>query len=541
MDRFTRRRTTLQWRQEQLRATQTTLNEFRSVNTAFDRPTAINNANTWNAMRVNVTQLNNVGAASGITVTATGYAVPENFTVEVIQRATAHFVVGSQQDRDEIPDMMSSTLASLGMTGGANLNINGTAITIGENRTLAQAISQINASEAGVTVRFDNLRGAFTMTSNTTGQDSNIVIGSGSNAFFEELGLMTAGTLSTTDGSRAGQDAFLRLTDSNGAINGGADLLAGSNTYTGLFRSSSNVIRDIGGLIIDISNATDRTVDGSGNTVTAGQSININVHRNMDDAMDAIREFVENYNNLIRYLNLLHTTPRPRAGNSVRGAFFEPLTDEERAAMSDREIERWEEQARIGLLHRDRDIRNLHDQIRQAMFAPVTLADGTQFSLFNIGITTVGRNGAPGDQLIGVLQIDEERLREELEANPERVQQLFARTPAEVNGGMLGATIEQRNARAPYVGLGFRLDDLLRTAADDDRGSLRQRAGYTRGLNTTENIMSRQIRDYDRRIEQMQAWLVRRENHFFAMFARMEAAMAQSHAQMDSLFAFGMQ
>jgi len=25
------------------------------------------------------------------------------------------------------------------------------------------------------------------------------------------------------------------------------------------------------------------------------------------------------------------------------------------------------------------------------------------------------------------------------------------------------------------------------------------------------------------------------------MFARMEAAMAQSHAQMDSLFAFGMQ
>jgi hypothetical protein len=37
----------------------------------------------------------------------------------------------------------------------------------------------------------------------------------------------------------------------------------------------------------------------------------------------------------------------------------------------------------------------------------------------------------------------------------------------------------------------------------------------------------------------MQQFLIRRENHFFSMFARMEQAMAQSHAQMDALFAMG--
>jgi flagellar hook-associated protein 2 len=187
-------------------------------------------------------------------------------------------------------------------------------------------------------------------------------------------------------------------------------------------------------------------------------------------------------------------------------------------------------------------MRAIHQQLRAVMFNPVVLerdANGRvsdQIFLFDVGITTVGRDGAPGDQLIGVLQIDEDRLRQALEENPERVQALFA------GGGLRpSGTMEERNARSPYVGLGFRLDDALNNIARDGRGSLQQRAGYNSGLNVSENIMSRQLRAYDRRIDAMQAFLHRRENHFFSMFARMENAMAQAHSQMDSLFAFGQQ
>jgi flagellar capping protein FliD len=91
------------------------------------------------------------------------------------------------------------------------------------------------------------------------------------------------------------------------------------------------------------------------------------------------------------------------------------------------------------------------------------------------------------------------------------------------------------------MGLGQRLYDILTTFGADDDGPLRQRAGYTSGLMVSENLMTRQLRDYDRRIMEMESFLQRRENHFFAMFARMENAMAQSHAQMDALFAFGAQ
>jgi len=287
-------------------------------------------------------------------------------------------------------------------------------------------------------------------------------------------------------------------------------------------------------------------------------SFTINAERDITDVMESIKGFVEQYNELIRHINSLHSTARPRAGNRPSGAFFEPLTDEQRNSMSDREVERWEEQAKTGLLHRDSDIRQLHDQLRNAMFNRVNLGDGRHISMHEIGITTVGRNGPAGDQMIGVLQIDENALRAALEERGDEVKMLFARTGMDANQAnarkyrynddlpdnppyMNSSTIAQRNYRAPEVGLGFRIDDILRTFAQDDDGPLRQRAGYTSGLMTSENTMSRQIRDYSERISRMESWLQRRENHYYAMFAKMEAAMQQSHSQMDALFAFATQ
>jgi len=87
------------------------------------------------------------------------------------------------------------------------------------------------------------------------------------------------------------------------------------------------------------------------------------------------------------------------------------------------------------------------------------------------------------------------------------------------------------------AGLAFRLNFIIENATGLT-GTLRDRVGIANGHDATTNRMSRQIQAYDSRLEQMQRWLQRRESHFFAMFARMEQAMAQSQAQMDSIFAF---
>jgi flagellar hook-associated protein 2 len=120
-----------------------------------------------------------------------------------------------------------------------------------------------------------------------------------------------------------------------------------------------------------------------------------------------------------------------------------------------------------------------------------------------------------------------------LENNPENVQQLFTNqelTPV--------ANPSQRTARLDRQGIAMRMNDIVDLAVRHD-GTIGSRVGQEGRTDVANNQMSRQIREYDQRISEMQTWLMRRENHFFRMFSRMEQAMAQSHQQMDSLWAFG--
>lgn len=647
MNRLTSRRQVVQWRQDDVRAVRTQLLDFNA--TVVNRvpvgdERVITNANAWNTMRATVTGVNG-SEATGINVTATNSAIPQNIRMEVVQTAQAHFVSGGQPPATVMVGGrvdLSTRVTALNAVGefeigvGTGDDATSARIQLTSTMTIQDAMDAINRSGAGVTMRFDNLRNTFTLEANRTGEGNEIQIRQleGNAArLFSELGLTTGfapgplveayrdepvmilnpnfdpfdpdspeyiqdtiphptnpgeflprvnrvphyeyapsrimvvnpnfdpddpdthnlvpgyrydddgvrqyyeqtlqrvmvpsetegNLIFNTVGGNSPRDAQLRLSDRNGEI-------INPHTDSGLFYSASNIFTEIEGLRIDISGATE------------GQEVEINVYRNVDDAMQLIRDFVNDYNNLIRQLNALHSTPRPRAGNNPRGAFFEPLTDEQRQGMSDREIEQWESQARIGLLHRDSDIRNIHSQIRSSIMNPVVLEDGSRLFLSHFGIETVGMGGAAGDRLIGVLQIDEDVLRAALESDPQSVQQLFGRNPIEADVANVRPSgtegINDRNQRAAYIGLGFRLNDIIHNFAENRMGILQERAG-TAG--DTENIMSRQIRDYSRRIDQMQQFLVRRENQLFAMFARMEQAMAQAHQQMDALFSFGMQ
>jgi len=436
-----------------------------------------------------------------------------------------------------ILDRTISGVEVVEITVGTGADATTTTLVFMPNQTHRQVMDQINAI-AGVEMTFNHETAEFTLRSTAApGADTHFSIGG--------LGFLNFENPAVPDLEeppsrvvRAAQDAIIYYDVGSGGLDP-VRITQASNTF------------NIHGTNITLSgNVETGTVGADG--VRTGGIFTIGVERDIEDTMQTIRDFVEEYNNLIRLLNAQHSTPRPRHGNSRTGTLFEPLTDEERAGMSDREIERWEEQARTGLLHRDNDLRNMQQQLRDMMFRPVRLNDGTTISLHEVGIQTVGMNGPAGDRLIGVLEIDETRLRAALEANPDNVRQLFARNHIEaqehdgdslpdgqrINMALTTATqIRQHGINVPHIGLGFRLNEVLHIAAVNPNSPFIVRAGYA-GNQTTENHMSRQIADYNRRIDQMQQFLLRRENHFFSMFARMEQAMAQSHAQMDSLFAF---
>ena len=429
----------------------------------------------------------------------------------------------------------------------STININGVNITMNYNDTIQTFMNRVNASAAGVNMGWDNARQVFTLEARGTGADAVVRTGNDDWGFFQAIGLesIQAPAASPPNTPPPAPDSRLLRTASDSVI-----YFDSGNPLGGIRMEQSSNRFEVEGFIINLnSSAVHTTIDEATDVITVHPTtFTIDTTRNIDNLVQSISYFVEQYNNLIRELNALHSTPRPRSG--ARGPFFEPLTDEQRQAMSDREVERWEEQARTGMLHRNDAIRGLQNDLRHWMFSGVPLPGGGTLALHQIGITSVGANGNRADRMIGVLEIDEDQLRRALNGELERTvgsgvnAERVAITAADVQYLFTGSsnwtsavTNEARSARIPNIGLAHRIDDILNNATDE-RGSIGRVAGREGGINHSTNPMTTDIRRYDDRIEQMQRWLMRRESHFFQMFARMEQAMAQSNAQMDSLFAF---
>jgi flagellar hook-associated protein 2 len=451
--------------------------------------------------------IRNESYTTGVTVTQTNPLIAGAATPAARDALTLGAIAAAATPPTALPPGVDFTMS----IGGRN-------ITVNDQTTLYDFMDMVNQPNSNIRAEFDASNNLVLRAAQPGGQMS---IGPDMHGVLNALGI----------------DAGVRTAITAANQGDASDLFDATTNPTGRFaREAQNaVIRHYSPLGTAYLHSETNTfeIDDIRINITAaarGETFTITTAQNVDDAMDMVRDFIQAYNDLLRHINSLHSTSRPtQRGNRN---FFEPLTDEERQAMSDRDIERWEEQARTGLLHRDPAIRNLHATMRREMFDPVRLPDGRQIALHQIGITTVGMGGAREDRLIGVLEIDEDRLRYMIENHAEDVQALFSQGHQDAFSNRPA----ERSAISPYVGVAWRLNVMINNEVVHHNGSFTQRVGMI-DWNDGQNIMGRQIRDYDQRIERMQQFLIRRENHFFSMFARMEQAMAQSHAQMDALFA----
>ncbi|MCL2500684.1 MAG: flagellar filament capping protein FliD [Defluviitaleaceae bacterium] len=438
---------------------------------------------------------------------------------EVVNMGTAgspawHYVQRDEHGEVTVGDSFTPTTANLNnmsavhnsvhepvYTQAPGMTINNVNINLYSNDSVRDVMNRINASSAGVNMAFDGTSNRYVLTSKTVGMGSQIKITRDAGGFLAKtLGFNAEGDENT---SAQGKNAQVRIYENGG---------------------TSSILRDFEGNTFTHNNVA-VTING---TQALGERFIIEVSRDTTQTLNAIRDFVQSYNDLINGINLMHSTPRPRTNTR---AFFEPLTDAERNALSDRDVERWEEQARIGLLHRDPTLRNIHNQMRQWMTAGVRMENGDTLFLHQIGITTesIYRDGR--------LVIDEERLRSALEEDPDRVMNLFTHS---VPGGIT-STVAGRSALIPQEGLAQRLNHIIDNAISRTNGSITAIAGFANADASHQNRLNRQMAEYDRRMENMTQWLIRRENNLYAMFSRVEIAMARSQQQMDSLWMFGNQ
>ncbi len=137
------------------------------------------------------------------------------------------------------------------------------------------------------------------------------------------------------------------------------------------YTSSSNAIT-VNGLTITALAATG---DGDENAIT------ITTDTDTQGIYDKIKEFLSEYNSIINEICALY--------NADSASGYEPLTDDEKEAMSETEIEKWEEKIKDSLLRNDSTLGSIMTAMTNAMSSSITI-NGSRYSLSSFGISTLG-------------------------------------------------------------------------------------------------------------------------------------------------------
>ena len=142
---------------------------------------------------------------------------------------------------------------------------------------------------------------------------------------------------------------------------------------------------------------------------------------------DTIKGFLKQYNELIKEMDTLYNA------DSAKG--YEPLTDDEKDAMTDKEIEKWEQKIKDAILRRDDRLSTVMSTFTTAMSKSFKLSDGKTYSLSSFGIKTQGYLAAEehegsmyhidGDQDDEISSGNTDKLLAAIQSDPDGVQEFF--------------------------------------------------------------------------------------------------------------------
>lgn len=136
----------------------------------------------------------------------------------------------------------------------------------------------------------------------------------------------------------------------------------------GATMTGSSTTMEVNGMTLNLIGVTD-------------SAITLTVENDTSAVYDSIKEFVNQYNSVLTEMNKYYYAA------SAKG--YDVLTDEEKEAMSDDEVEKWETKIKDSLLRRDSTLNGLLQTMRSSMTNTViTASNGKQYSLANLGITT---------------------------------------------------------------------------------------------------------------------------------------------------------
>lgn len=425
-----------------------------------------------------ITKSSNESAVSVITGSNAANGVQN---LEVISQAKSGYLTGAELKKGgNKASYTSSTKLSeidgLNLNGGEKLTIKvggkDKEIALTGDMTINQLVSKLR--DAGVNANFDEKNQRFFISSKATGAVNNFEITAS-----DSTGNPAASTILTKLGLEGG--------DSNKIVGSDAEIKLNGATFT----SDSNTF-EINGLTITVNQET-------------SEKITLNTTDDTDGIYDMIKNFFKEYNELIIEMDSLY--------NAESSKGYEPLTDEEKEALSEKEIEKWEEKIKNSILRKDSTLNTVSSAIKQIMLQGVKMSDGNQHYLSEFGIGTLGYFNAgeneksayhiDGDPDDSNVSNNDDKLRAAIASDPDKVTEFFS-------------TLSKN--------LYDKLFDMMKTTEYSSAFTLYD-----------DKLMKEEYSSYTSKISKQEALIKAYEDRYYKKFAAMETALSKLQTKENAL------
>ena len=423
------------------------------------------------------TRKTTVSDANVATVKTSSKASNTTQTMRVEKMAKAGYLTGGELDGSvkadtklsEIDPTLANATGKIGLKigGGETIELEITAET-----TVKDIVDKLK--EHGLNANFDEKNQRMFISAEDTGKQYD----------FDLVGMDEAGT-------KALKALKINMNDADTE----AKKIDGQNAVIYLnearFENDTNNF-EINGLSISVMQETgDKEV-----TLTTGVDT--------EGMYETIKSFLGKYNELMQGML--------EGYNADSSKGYEPLTSDEKAAMTETEIDDWEKKIKDSLLRRDETLGSTISAMHEIMNSGIEMKDGSTMYLFDFGINNPGYFNAEenfrnsfhidGDKDDKVSSKKEDKLMAAINADPDKVANFFQE-----------------------------LTEKLYSKLTDLMGSSDYSSAYTL---YNDKQMKTDYTDYTSRIAKAEADLNAKMDKYYQKFAAMESAMAQLQNQQNS-------
>lgn len=259
--------------------------------------------------------------------------------------------------------------------------------------------------------------------------------------------------------------------------------------YNGATLTSNTTSLSVAGLELNLLGTTD------------GETVNITVTNDTSGIYDTIKEFLAGYNSILKEMNTYY--------NADTAKDYNVLSEEEKEAMSESEVEKWETKIKDSLLRRDTTLSSLISSFRNNMMSTYTASNGKKYALSSLGISTSGDYAEGGllhirgDEDDSEYADDDNTLKKMLEEDPDIVMEVLTN----LTGNLYNDLQKKMSSTTMSSALTFYND----------------------------KEMASQLSDYKTEISKWQTKLNDMEDRYYSQFTAMEKALANMQSQQNSL------